>query len=160
MKSKYLVFALTLVLAACATQSADENHSLVSPDMVELKLGVIFGGDYRYTADGTHAIKEVLAWRELMNSSSRHVPKKTEITPDKKAWAEFWDTVSQLKHEAWRQKYSTNDLTVKTENGGFSMVRVLDGMSWNLKIVRQKQLLTSEGGQRLSHGRRPEADHA
>jgi len=145
MNPKFLVFTLTLGLAGCAAQSAKVNPRAEAADMVELKLFVVFGGDYRYTADGTHVTKEALAWSDIMDKSSPHVPIKTEVAPDKKAWDAFWETVSHLKLEAWRQKYSTEDLAVRTENGGFSEVRVFDGMSWNLKIVRQKQPFSSEG---------------
>jgi hypothetical protein len=145
MNPKCVVFALTLGLAGCASQSAEVNSRADAANLVELKLFVVFGGEHRYTADGTHVTKEALAWSDIMDRASPHVAIKTEVAPDKKAWDAFWETVSQLKLEAWRQKYSTDDLTVKTENGGFSMVRVMDGMSWSMKVVRQQQSISSEG---------------
>jgi hypothetical protein len=148
MNPQFLVFALMLVLAGCASQSAEVNSRADAANLVELKLFVVFGGEHRYTADGTHVTKEALAWSDIMDRASPHVAIKTEVAPDKKAWDAFWETVSQLKLEAWRQKYSTDDLTVKTEGGGFfsvSMVRVMDGMSWSVKMVRQKQPFLAEG---------------
>lgn len=158
MKLKLLPFALTLALAGYAATTGEDKKPdtptakpdgdkprAVAVSKVELKLMVIFGGDYTFTADGVNVTKEVLKWSDMMDSSKPRVPQKSEVMPDKKAWDDFWETVNQLKLETWRQKYSTDDLTVKTENGGFSEVRVMDGMSWSMSFTRQQQSNSSEG---------------
>jgi hypothetical protein len=65
---------------------------------------------------------------------------RTEVTPDEKAWADFWGTVSRLDLGSWKPAYDPQDTAKEGES-----ISIMDGMSWRVSMGKEQKLISSKG---------------
>jgi hypothetical protein len=140
MNPKFLVFALTLVLAGCASSVA--VPFTYAPKKLHIGIGGPFGpafsvtfesggltyrrGDYervdrKTTVEARDHAGAVLVWRVW----------EGRVIPTDEQWKEFWDTLDALRVWQWQPDYSNHD--------------ILDGTSWGIEIEYADRAVKSGG---------------